>query len=156
MSIPRVRIGFGCQPKQLLKVCARSIRLKIAGTSRLRRNEIHHLCPLWVISGHFASQTKCPLYPPESGHLQCTSACPLWANSGHEPLHSINSSSSFRNSQRFNDHFALRMASLIHPTSQREEQHHADNHCAAQHRDYGALVVGQSMTVADANPMDYV
>src|SRR5215469_4160447 len=44
MSIPLVRIGFGCQPKHLSKVCARLIRLKTAGASSLRCNETHR-CP---------------------------------------------------------------------------------------------------------------
>jgi hypothetical protein len=41
-------------------------------------------------------------------------------------------------------------------TSHREEQQKADNNRTAQHRDYGALIVGQSIMLADAKTMDYV
>ena len=33
-------------------------------------------CPLWVQT--FAPQKACPLFPPKSGHWQCTSLCLLW------------------------------------------------------------------------------
>jgi hypothetical protein len=35
----------------------------------------------------FALQWAMSALPPESRHVQCTSACPLWANSGHAPIH---------------------------------------------------------------------
>src|SRR5262249_3363300 len=37
-------------------------------------------------------KSPCPLYPPESGHVQRTSGCPLWANSGHRGPYSNTSS----------------------------------------------------------------
>jgi hypothetical protein len=40
-------------------------------------------CSLWVISGHFALQSACPLFPPESGHSVVFEECPLWAIGGH-------------------------------------------------------------------------
>src|SRR5262245_7119796 len=37
-------------------------------------------CPLWVISGHFALQSQCPVYPRKRHQIR---KCPLRANSGH-------------------------------------------------------------------------
>ena len=36
-------------------------------------------------------------FPPENGHVQCTSACLLWAKSGHRAGYSINSSARLTN-----------------------------------------------------------